>query len=290
MKTLRIAALTTMFAAFGLMTGCDLFGTSSSNETPTLTGTTLDNTSLTAGGGATSMRGIISDDATGLKLTIKVNSSTGTDASSNFTITFKDVPSTETSWSIGDPAKGNGSIAAKSTAASGSYSLVYTVTDAGGATVSATVAFTVGGGSTGTATTEKTGNVYNVNGPNKGAYDLISDAGVSASSANTTKDLKDITAAGVTFDGALSSGNGATFVKAASSFDYANATVESITAAFAAGTALTSIPAPSVGDVYLVKTARGTTTSYIALKFTVVHAESTSSSANDGYVTFTYRK
>jgi len=29
MKTLRIAALTTVFAAFGLMTGCDLFGTNS---------------------------------------------------------------------------------------------------------------------------------------------------------------------------------------------------------------------------------------------------------------------
>lgn len=153
MKNLRILALTSLLAGFGLMTGCDT--TSSNNESPTIKDATLDLTTLTAGGGSTTMRGIVADDNSGISLSIKVLSGT-TDVSNKFTISFTAIPASEKSWSIGDPAKGNGKITALGTAANGTYTLVYTATDKDGATGSAQVSFTVTGGSTVTTLTEAT--------------------------------------------------------------------------------------------------------------------------------------
>lgn len=146
MKKIRILTLASVFALSGLMTGCF---EDSSNGSPTLADTRLDNPALTADGtSATTIRGIVSDDAAGLKVTFKVLNSANADKTSDFDITFTQVPSADKDWSIGDPAKGKGSIKAKTTAANGTYTLVITVTDADGASTSANVTMTVTGGST----------------------------------------------------------------------------------------------------------------------------------------------
>ncbi|MEK7394905.1 MAG: hypothetical protein AAB214_20285 [Fibrobacterota bacterium] len=150
MKTLRIAALTTMFAAFGLMTGCDLFGTeSTSNTSPTISETRVDNTTLNADGtSATSIRGLVADDKAGLNVTFKVLDASSADKSTNFDITFTQVPSADKEWSIGSPDQGGAKIKAKTTAASGAYKLQITLKDADGASTSADVSFSVAGGTT----------------------------------------------------------------------------------------------------------------------------------------------
>jgi len=289
MQKRLLLPLATLSLFVGLMSACD---STSSNSGPTITNLYLgDGTgtaSLTAGGGSTGIHATVADPNIGIVVTFKVMQGT-TDASSFFTFSYTSPTASTKSWSAFND--GNSSIKANTDAANGSYTLVMTVTDGNSGTATQNVAFTVTGGTTGgggTATQSYTGSVYDVNGPNLGAFDLINNVGVSASSSNTTKDLKDITPVGSVFDGSLSSGNGATFVKASASFVFTGATVESITAAFNAGSASTSISTPSVGDVWLVKTSRSGTVTYIALQFTVVHAESASSSANDGYVTFTY--
>jgi hypothetical protein len=290
MQKLRLLPLAILSLSMGLMTACD---STSSNSSPTITNLYLgDGTAtvtLTAGQGSTGIHATVAGQA-GFTVAFTVTDSNGNPATSNFTPSFTQPGSSATSWSAFND--GSASLTAKSTAANGTYTLILTASNGGASSVAKTT-FKVTGGSVtpvGTATTEYTGSVYDVNGPKQGAYDLISNAGVSAAAAAATKDLKDITAAGTVFDGSLSSGNGATFVKASSSFAYTGATVESITSAFNAGTAVSSIPAPSNGDVWLVKTSRSGTATYIALKFTDVHPETTSSSANDGYVTFTYLK
>jgi hypothetical protein len=286
MQKRLLLPLATLSLFVGLMTACD---STSSNSGPSITNLYLDNTSLSAGGGSTGIHATVADPNKGIQVNFKVVQN-GTDVSSDFTISYTAPSSSVTSWSAFND--GSAKISAVSGATNGNDTLVMTVTDASGSgTATQRVPVTVTGGVNGggsTATQSYTGSVYDVNGPNKGAFDLINNTGVSASSSDATKDLKDITAVGTVFDGSLSSGNGATFVKAPSSFVFTGATVESITAAFNAGTPSTTISTPSVGDVWLVKTSRSGTVTYIALQFTVVHAESASSSANDGYVTFTY--
>jgi len=252
----------------------------------------LDNSALTAGGAAVSVRGTITNDAGNISYTLKVqNSTTGADATSSFVLAYKAPTTSETSWSIGDPAQGAGTITALASAATGSYNLVITATS-GTATTSATVPFTVTGGTgNGTTTTEHTGNVYNYLSKNKGAYSLAGDSGVSSSTASTYKDLQDLIASDNqhVFDGSLTSPNGAAFVKA-NSFDYSNATSGangSIATAYAAGVPLTQISAPSVGDIYLVKLASG---AFVALKVTAIVPGSVDVGNNAGSITFSYRK
>lgn len=108
----------------------------------------LDNSTLTAGGAAVSIRGTITNDAGNISYTLKVqNSTTGADATSSFLLSYKAPTTSETSWSIGDPAQGAGTITALASAATGAYNLVISATS-GTATTSATIPFTVTGGTT----------------------------------------------------------------------------------------------------------------------------------------------
>ncbi len=150
MKKIQILTLASVFALSGLMTGCFEDSTSSaSNSSPTVSETRLDNTTLTADGtSATAIRGIVSDDKAGVSISFKVLNSAAADKSSDFDITFTQVPADEEEWSIGSPTEGGGKIKAKTTAANGDYKLQITAKDADGASSSAEISFSVGGGST----------------------------------------------------------------------------------------------------------------------------------------------
>jgi hypothetical protein len=274
MKTLRIVALTSVFAAFGLMTGCDLFGTDSSNESPTITDTRLDNGTLNAStGGSTTVRGIVADDAAGMSLSLKVMQGT-TDKSSSFTISFTDIPSAEKSWSIGSPDQGKGSIAAKSTAASGTYDLVYTVTDAAGASATAKVSFAVVGGTTTTSTPIVSKGTLDVGGTSATPPSFIGLNPVArytssqtitnfakvdlvvTNAANTTTAIFESTAAGVidaTLQQSYWAGGRATLIK-----DVGTTVPADLEAAIAAlGTSTSQSANIVAGHTYVAKTAEG---------------------------------
>ena len=109
-------------------------------------------------GGKTVIRGITCDANRGYQLSFKVLTSTGGDVTNTyFNITYTQVPSSKTSWSIGSPDEGDSKIQALSTAPAGSYVLEIIVTDASGSVSSANVSLTVSGTVvTGTPLTEVT--------------------------------------------------------------------------------------------------------------------------------------
>jgi len=287
-KYLAIAALA---LSFGALTACD---STSSDSSISISGNPrLDNATLPADGSTkTAIRGTIADDAAGMVVSLSVQDASGSDVTSNFTISTTAITSSSKSWSLGDPAEGNSTIGAKSGIANGNYTLVITATS-GSSTATAKVAFTVTAGTsvTGTATKEYTnGVVYNYLSKYKGAWSLSGDSAVSASAASTYKDLQDLVATdnSVVFDGSLTSPNGATFVKA-NSFSYATATggaSGTIATAFANGTVSSTISAPAVGDIYLVKLSGGT---FVALKVTAVTPGSATFGDNSGSISFSYR-
>lgn len=124
--------------------------TDSDSTVPTIDGLYLDNTALTAGGTATAIHTTVSGDA-GFQVLFSIQDASGKDASSYFTLNQGTGPkSTDTKWQSID----NGStIAAKSTAVNGTYTLTLTVTSSSGNNTK-TAAFTVTGGtnsSSGTA-------------------------------------------------------------------------------------------------------------------------------------------
>lgn len=178
------------------------------------------------------------------------------------------------------------------TSASGSIeTYIFTLTDAKSNTVSDTI--NVGVIAAPVTLTESTnGEVFNVKGNGKGAFDLKAGAAVSASGDETTKDLKDqstVPASGpVVFSKTWTSGtgNGSMFVKAGSSFDYANATNNSAAAAYAAGSASASTAVLAVGDIYIVKNTRFTN-GYVVVKVTAVNE---TSADNEDNIKFSYKK
>lgn len=287
MKLSRILPLAILPLAFGLMTSCD---STSSSAAPTIAnlylGDGTNTVALTAGQGSTTVHAEVTGDA-GFTVLFTITDANNVDKTSSFTIgSFIAPTSSETDWKA-TTSSNTMTLAAPNGVANGTYKLTLKASNSSGSVTSSTT-FTVGGGSTGTATTLHSGaKVANVNGVDTGAYDLINGVRVSARSSDATKDLKDLTLATEIFDGALGSGNGATFVKASSSFDFSGATKESISNAFNAGTASATTAVPSVGDIYLVKTTRSGTVYYIAIKFTNVTAGS--ATANTGSVTFDYR-
>jgi hypothetical protein len=137
-------------------------------------------------------------------------------------------------------------------------------------------------------TTEKKDTVWNVQGPNKGAYDLVTGAAVSASTANTTKDIVDlavVAGGAVTWPKTLGSLNGTMFVAAPSTFVYDSATDSTLIKAYAAGgtpTGTTSVLA--TGTVILAKLRAGGT--YAAIK--VIKVEETAADNKD-YIYFGYK-
>lgn len=135
-------------------------------------------------------------------------------------------------------------------------------------------------------TTEKKDTVWNVKGPNKGAYNLVGGAQVAESEANANKDIVDmaVLAGGtVTWPKTLNSLNGTMFVTAASGFNYDAATDSTLIKAYAAGTAAATTKVLAVNDVILAKLRGGNT--YAAIKIYAV----TDVADNKDYINFGYR-
>lgn len=168
----------------------------------------------------------------------------------------------------------------------------FVVVDADGQTASKTLTLNAKAAPTGTLlATEKTGLFYNVNGKGTGAYDLVADASVAASGAETSKDMKNIDKAGTAFTGSWGTGTGNTtmYVKA-NTFTYATATVEAAAAAYAAGSASANITGPAKDDIYIAKLRGGS--DYAVIKITALEPTNNDpgSASNFGKITFSYKK
>ena len=167
---------------------------------------------------------------------------------------------------------------------------VFKVTDKEGQSVSKTYTVTLEETNQETpfAIVVSTGNFWHIQGPNEGAYDLDGDATVPSTGDITTKSMINTDpASGATepssFTGSWESGNNTEFVKD-NNFDYANATVEGATAAYAAGSASITVTNPAVDDVYIAK--KGTI--YYVIKITAVTPDATKTNA--GQIKFSYKK
>lgn len=168
-------------------------------------------------------------------------------------------------------------------------SLTYTFTVTDQNSTATTGTFTVTLQSTGTPFAQtKAGYFYHIAGSLQGAYDLDGDAVVSSGGTASTKSMKNTDLAGATFTGTWSSdvANGTQYVKD-NTYDYANATVESATSAYTAGSASTTVTNPAANDVYIAKKG----TSYYVIKITAVTpSDNTCSCGNTGKITFGYKK
>lgn len=141
--------------------------------------------------------------------------------------------------------------------------------------------------------TETTGHkLNNIQGPNSGAFDLVTLSNKGASDLATGKDMIDDDAATALWEKSFNAGtSGTLYKKISSSFDYANATDISIEDAYAdAGTALSTVEDVAAGDLYVAK-LRGLD-QYVLIKVTFVSSESgtTGQGNNNEYMEFSVKK
>ena len=178
------------------------------------------------------------------------------------------------------------------TAGDASSTIAISVTDKDGLTAGLQVIITVEEPSTETTlATEVTGAFFHILGADKGAYDLVGESEKGSADADADKDLEnnDVNPdeTGKTFTGSWEAANSTMFVKS-NSFDYANATVESATTAYTAGTASASVASPVVGDIYIAKLRGGS--DYAVIKITKVDTTSGTSTTLKGTVEFSFKK
>jgi hypothetical protein len=177
-----------------------------------------------------------------------------------------------------------------SCAATDNYPLeiIFSVTDKNDQGMDKTFTITLQGSSGTPFAQTKSGQFYHIAGLLKGAYDLDGDAEVASSGTASAKSMKNTDVAGSAFTGSWMSdaANGTQYVKA-NTYDYTNATVESATSAYAAGTASATVTNPAANDIYIGK--KGTT--YYVIKITAVEPTySTGTGGNQGRITFGYKK
>tara|TARA_B110000503_G_scaffold140881_1_gene232944 strand:- start:1103 stop:2011 length:909 start_codon:yes stop_codon:yes gene_type:complete len=140
-------------------------------------------------------------------------------------------------------------------------------------------------------TISKTGVIYHIEGQGRGSWNLETDTTVSKATSATMADIRNADAAGDPFTGAFRVGTSrttTTFVVAATGYDFDNATVTGATAAYNAGTAVTSAT-PTVGAVYIYS-VNGTIT---LVKVSEINASFNNAGAwtgNLGRMTFDYKK
>jgi len=170
----------------------------------------------------------------------------------------------------------------------GVTSYTFTVTDKDGNVDNVT--FTVNTVASATPMTNTVnGAFFHIAGSLEGAYDLINEDVVSASAPGTNKDMANTDQAGAAFTGSWEAQNATLFVKD-NSFDYANATVEAATSAFA----LSSSPSNTVnnpmdGDIYIAKLRGGNNYAVIEI-VTVDPSDNTCNCGNTGKITFNFKK
>lgn len=136
--------------------------------------------------------------------------------------------------------------------------------------------------------TIKDGAFWHIQGTKEGAYNLVDDAAVASGAPVASKDMMNTDKGGDAFTGSFKAGNDTRFVKA-NSYDYANATVESATSAYTAGTATDAITNPAANDIYIAKLRSGD--DYVVIKITAVDAANNDCGCgNTGKITFEYKK
>ncbi|MDF2457258.1 MAG: hypothetical protein K0R51_3251 [Cytophagaceae bacterium] len=169
---------------------------------------------------------------------------------------------------------------------SNNFSLVlfFTVLDSEGNTAQTTRTLNVTG--TSTPPTEKTGLKLSTKySGNSDAYDLLNETALmSALDAASLQDIVDvateITPADISYS--WKSGNGSKFVSF-NGFNYANATKETIEAAFASGTAVSQVNSLAAGSIVIVQTNRGNVKRYYAIQITTINEDDTVAN-NDFYL------
>ncbi|MBI4646354.1 MAG: hypothetical protein HY738_07125 [Bacteroidia bacterium] len=137
--------------------------------------------------------------------------------------------------------------------------------------------------------TTHTGVIWNLIGPNQGAWDLVANVGLSSGASSTLKDMKNTTTvaspAPYIFNNEWTAMNTTLFVKN-NSFDYINTTLYSVVdAAYNAGSPVSTVSNVAVNDIYIVK-LRGTS-DYAVLKVTNI---TLTSSDNLDKIDFEYKK
>lgn len=142
-------------------------------------------------------------------------------------------------------------------------------------------------------TSTETGEIWHIAGQNRGSWSLTQDTSIAIANSESEAEIVNTDAAAATFTGEFKVGDNlssTTFVKAATSFDYANATVESAEIAYTNGTASTStLTAPTVDDVYIFKLDNG---NHAVVKITSIdpNADCGVGCLNTGKMEFEYKK
>ena len=136
------------------------------------------------------------------------------------------------------------------------------------------------------ATEVTTGVFYHIAGLLHGAYDLDGDATVGSAGTASAKSMKNSDAAGVAFTGSWASdaANGTLYVKTTTA--YADIYHENAATLYAAGSA-GAVTNPAAGEIFIGK--KGTT--YYVISITTVEPTfNTGTGANEGRITFKYKK
>lgn len=166
------------------------------------------------------------------------------------------------------------------------FTYTFTVNDQLGNSATGTFTVTISTTNTPLAYENTSGVIWNLVGPYQGAWDLGTNVGVSSSGAESTKDMKNTStvASGWVNAWTTGTGNGTLYVKT-SVFDYNNATLESATSAYAAGTAVSTVTNPATNDIYIAKLRGGT--NYAVIKITNIVV---TPSDNLDKIEFSYKK
>lgn len=174
----------------------------------------------------------------------------------------------------------------------GSVTFTFTAEDKDGSAyaITKTVSLSTMPLNTETVLTEEitSGIIHNLIGTGQGAWDLVTNAGVSASGDDADKDMANTTTisstAPETFDNDWEALNATMFVQD-NAFDYATATEEGAMAAYDAGTASAMAMDVQMGDVFIAKLRGGDDYAVIM----ITHVEITTGD-NDDHIMFKYKK
>lgn len=171
------------------------------------------------------------------------------------------------------------------------HNFTFVLTDKDGVTDTETLSVTGTSATTSTPFgTEVTGAFFHIGGSLHGAYDLVSEATVSAAGAETSKDMKNTDMAGNNFTGSWTTGTGnATMFVKDNAFDYDNGSVEDATAAFAAGSSVSTILNPLAGDILIAQLRGGSDYAVIEI-VSVDPANNECGCGNTGKITFNFKK
>lgn len=166
------------------------------------------------------------------------------------------------------------------------FTYTFTVNDQQGNSATGTFTVTISTSNTPLAYENTAGVIWNLVGPYQGAWDLGINAGVSSSGAESSKDMKNTSnvTLGWINEWTTGTGNSTLYVKA-NVFDYNNATVESATSAYAAGTAVSTVTNPATNDIYIAKLRGGSNYAVVKITNVVVTA-----SDNLDKIEFSYKK